>query len=296
MYKGYLFVHDQLLHESGMRNHPVTPMTDSKISRVMQSQSEGRADNLYADTLDKGVDAVRAHLEESRRKGYRYVVLDALSQDHLDTAAKAVQDMPLVTGGSGLAAGLARLDPGNAARTESATSAGRPAAAKTVVLSGSCSEATNRQVSRYIKEADSLGIDVDKCMHDPEYPKTVLQWLLPRLGSDAAPLLYATAPPRELAEIQRRYTGADAGESIERLFGSLALELRNVGVRNFIVAGGETSGKIVQSLGISAFYIGPQIDPGVPWVKAVDQGLYLALKSGNFGADDFFSKAQREII
>jgi len=296
VYKGYLFVHGDLLHESGMRNHPVTPMTDSNISRIMESQSAGRAENLCLDVLEKGADAVRDFLAESVKKGFRYVVMDALSQEHLDVIAQAVSDMPLVTGGSGLAAGLARIDPFYAGKAEKASSSGRPKAAKTIIFSGSCSEATNRQVNEYKKKAESLKVDVSRCLNDPEYPREVLQWLSQRLGSFPAPLLYATASSTELAETQQKYNKKESGEAVESFFGSMARTLADSGVRNFIVAGGETSGKIVQSLGISAFHIGPQIDPGVPWVKAVEQGYYLALKSGNFGSDDFFLKAQKEII
>ena len=296
LYKGYLFVHDQLLHESGMRNHPVTPMTDSKISRVMESQAKGRADNLCVEVIDKGADAVRQYLAESEHKGYRYVVVDALSQQHLDIVAAAVRDMPLVTGGSGLAAGLAGLDPAKGERIHTATTAGCPVKAKTVIFSGSCSEATNRQVALYRNVAESFKIAIDKCMHDEGYVREVLQWLLPRLDGAPAPLVYATSPPEELAAIKQQYNSKEVGEVVEALFGTLAVELKNKGVQNFIVAGGETSGRIVQSLEISAFHIGPQVDPGVPWVRAVDQELYLALKSGNFGADDFFSKAQKVCV
>ena len=296
MYKGYLFVFDQLLNESGMRNHPVTPMTDSKISRVMESQSAGRADNIYTDVLDQGVEAVKRQLDNSRDKGFRYVVMDALSQTHLDTIAEAVDDMPLVTGGSGLVAGLAGLDPRNAENKEAAMTAGRPEKAKTVIFAGSCSTATNRQVNSYKQIAESLSLDVGKCLNDQNYTEELFQWVLPRLENDLAPLLYATKPSEELDRIEREFPGADIGSAIESILGNLALRLKNAGVKNFITAGGETSGMIVQSLGITAFHIGPQIDPGVPWVKAVDQESYLALKSGNFGAEDFFSKAQKEFV
>jgi uncharacterized protein YgbK (DUF1537 family) len=297
VYKGYLFVNDQLISESGMRYHPVTPMRDSKLSRLMESQSEGKTDTLTLDTLQEGVEAVSRFLSQSRVKGYSYVVLDAISQEHLDIVAKAISDMPLVTGGSGLAASLARLNPENRKKTSEAISIGRPKVAKTIIFSGSCSEATNRQVTCYNNSADGLRIDKDALLQDPNaYTKEVLTWLIPRLDDPFAPLVYATVPPQELEFSKAKYPDGLVEHAVEEFFGNLAIELQKMGVRNFITAGGETSGKIVQSLGISAFYIGPQIDPGIPWVKAVDQDIYLALKSGNFGADDFFLKAQREMV
>lgn len=296
MYKGYLFVFDQLLSESGMKDHPVTAMTDSKISRVMESQSAGKANNLYTDVLEQGVDAVRNVLNESEKQGFSYVVMDSLSQKHLDIIAEAVDDMPLLTGGSGLVAGLAKLNPRNAENKEKAMAAGRPERKKTVVLSGSCSTATNQQVELYKEKADSMQMDVGQCLNDQNYPEKLFEWVLPRLENEKAPLLYATVSAQELAKIQLEFKSADIGSAIESVFSRLAVKLKDAGVTNFIIAGGETSGHIVQSLGISAFYIGPQIDPGVPWVKSVNQDLYLALKSGGFGAADFFSKAQEEFI
>lgn len=296
VYKGYLFVNDQLIHESGMRHHPVTPMRDSKLSRVMESQSRGKADTLTVDILTEGVEAVTRFLSRSRENGYRYVILDALSQEHLDIAAQAIAEMPLVTGGSGLAASLAGLDPGHRMQVGSAMASGRPKVAKTIIFAGSCSEATNRQVTSYNNTGDNLKIDKDALMKDRVgYLSHVLDWLKVRLDDPFAPLIYATVPPEELELSRERYPAGVVEEAVEEFFGNLAIELRKMGVKNFITAGGETSGKVVQSLGVTAFHIGPQIDPGVPWVKAVDQDIYLALKSGNFGTDDFFLKAQREM-
>ena len=297
VYKGYLFVNDQLLSESGMRNHPVTPMKDSKLSRLMENQSKGKADTLTIDTMQEGVEAVRQFLAQSRARGCSYVILDAISQEHLDIAAKAISDMPLITGGSGLAASLSKLNPEQKKGVRAAMSAGRPKVAKTIIFSGSCSETTNRQVASYNNSADGLKIDKDALLQDPSaYTNEVLGWLIPRLDDPFAPMVYATVPAEELELSKERYPAGLLETTIEEFFGNLALELRKMGVRNFITAGGETSGTIVQSLGISAFHIGPQIDPGIPWVKAVDQDIYLALKSGNFGTDDFFLKAQREMI
>ncbi len=297
LYKGYLFVNDELLHESGMRNHPVTPMRDSKIERVMESQSKGKAVSIYSDVIDQGDQVLSRYLDAAEEEGYSYAVLDSLYQEHLEVIARAVVDMPLVTGGSGLAAAMAATSGADGKDKDLASRAGRPSQAKSVIFAGSCSQATNRQVNLYAEGAPSVKIDVERCVADgASYAEEILQWLLDHMDGEDAPLLYATKPPEELAEMKEKFAPGVAEEAIEGLFGYLASELFAAGVKNFISAGGETSGKIVQALGIKAFFIGPQIDPGVPWVKAVDQDVFLALKSGNFGTDDFFSKAQKEYL
>jgi len=296
VYQGYLFVYDELLNESGMRNHPLNPMTDAKLSRVMEAQSRGRAVNLYADTVDRGPEAVRQDIEKARAEGFRYVVVDTLSDKHLDTIAGACSHLPLVTGGSGLAAGLAKVKGRNGAAVAAAMADGRPRKNPGVILSGSCSTATNRQVRVYRQQAASLYLNADRCLDDPDYIQDLYDWTLTHLDDPYAPLLYATSDPVELARIKAAHPGRDVGMAIEKVFGALAVRLRDAGVANFIVAGGETSGMVVQKLGLSAFHIGPQIDPGVPWVKAVGQAVHLALKSGNFGSDDFFAKAQENIL
>ncbi|WP_332446153.1 3-oxo-tetronate kinase [Sphaerochaeta sp.] len=297
VYRGYLFVYNQLLHESGMRNHPVTPMKDSKLSRLMESQSSGKAETLSIDILHQGVDSVRRFLTQAKESGYRYVVLDAIQQDDLDIAAQALLEMPLLTGASGLAVSLAKHYQASPKRKTKTVGIGRPKVAKTIVFAGSCSEATNRQVSVYLNSADAFKIEVETLLKDrSHYLARVVAYLIPRLDDPFAPLVYATVPPEQLARTKETYPSGLVEHAIEEFFGNLAVELKQLGVRNYIIAGGETSGNVVQRLGISAFSIGPQIDPGIPWVKAVDQEVYLALKSGNFGADDFFLKAQKEMV
>ena len=293
VYKGYLFVHDQLLHESGMRNHPLNPMRDSKLVRVMEKQSNGRAAGLYAEVIDQGVAAVRHQLKQCAEAGYRYVVCDSLGDHHLAAIAEAVLDMPLVTGGSGLAMALAKLQQKDAAAIVAAKRLGRPDCGKTVVLSGSCSEATKRQVAEYRQKAPALRLEAGRCVDAPgSYVAEVLHWAGEQLSAGHAPLVYATAEEGQLAENRRLYGGAEVGQAIEEVFGQLALRLAEQGVQNFIVAGGETSGRVVQSLGVEAFRIGPQVSPGVPWVRSTDGTHALVLKSGNFGDEDFFMRAQ----
>jgi len=292
VYQGYLFVYDQLLNESGMKNHPVTPMLDAKVGRILGSQTNGKIGEVGTFLIENGPEAVKNRLAELKAHGCRYAVLDTLNDAHLDCLAKAVQDFRFLTGGSGLAAGLARLWRSKGPAEEKAENSARPSRNKTVILSGSCSLATNRQVTRYKERASSIFIDAWKIIHEPGYIEEIVRWTEQHLNEKYAPMLYATKTPEELSKSKEEFGDNSVGGMIESFFGSLALRFMEVGVRNFIVAGGETAGKIVQSMKLKAFFIGPQIAPGVPWTKSVDRDVYLALKSGNFGDDDFFRKAQ----
>ena len=298
VYKGYLFVMDQLLSESGMRNHPVTPMTDSNLLRLMDAQSIGRSGLIDATVMDQGVNAVTEKLTQLKTDGIRYVVMDTLNEEHLLTQGKAVRNMKLVTGGSGLAIGLARQWADPAQDKEAAKLAGAPQGEKCVVLSGSCSVMTNQQVKAYKQKAPARLVEIEHCFASDEarenYVNEVCQWIEQHAGQALAPLLYATTEPETLKVVQTQWGAEKASHAIEALFAAVSRRLLAAGFNRFIVAGGETSGVVVQSLGIKAFYIGPTISPGVPWVKSVDHPISLALKSGNFGDVDFFSRAQEE--
>ncbi|PWC27695.1 3-oxo-tetronate kinase [Teichococcus aestuarii] len=295
IYNGYLFVNGVPLHESGMRHHPVTPMTDSNIMRVMEAQSAGRAGNVPSTVMDQGPEAVRAALAKLKAEGVRYAVLDALNDAHLVTMGQAVAGMKLVTGGSGLADGMARAWTELRGDAAQAAEAGRPVAGRAVVLSGSCSQMTNAQVAAYRAEAPSLAVDVARCLEDAGYAAALAAWVQAQPRDGLAPLVYATMPPDELKAVQERFGAARASEAVEHTFGALAKLLEAAGFGLFIVAGGETSGIVTQSLGIRGFAIGPQIAPGVPWVRAVGKPLSLALKSGNFGQERFFFQAQEMV-
>ncbi|MDC6119954.1 four-carbon acid sugar kinase family protein [Serratia rubidaea] len=294
VYQGYLFVMDQLLSESGMRNHPVTPMTDSNLLRLMEAQAAGRCGLIDAAVMDAGADDVRARLQQLAQQGVRYVVLDTLNEQHLLTQGAALKAMKLVTGGSGLAIGLARqwAQPGQT----QAQAAGTPQGEKAVVLSGSCSTMTNKQVARYRQQAAAQAIDVARCIGEDErarYARELSDWVQVQSG-DLAPLLYATAEPEALRQTQQQYGVDIASQAVEALFAALVQLLHQAGFRRFIVAGGETSGVVTQALAIRGFHIGPCISPGVPWVRAIEQPVSLALKSGNFGDENFFARAQTE--
>jgi len=295
VYQGYLFVLDQLLSESGMRHHPVTPMTDSNLLRLMEAQAQGRCGLVTAAEMDCGASAVVEKLQQLAQQGVRYAVLDTLNEQHLLTQGEALKNMKLVTGGSGLAIGLARqwAQPGQG-RPQAA---GAPQGEKAVVLSGSCSVMTNRQVARYRQQAPAVAIDVARCLSESDraaYVTELADWIQRQENAPLAPLLYATAEPEKLQQVQQQYGMAAASQAVESLFAGVVKQLQQSGYRRFIVAGGETSGVVTQALGIRGFHIGPCISPGVPWVRAIEQPVSLALKSGNFGDDNFFARAQTE--
>lgn len=295
VYQGYLFVMDQLLSESGMRHHPVTPMTDSNLLRLMESQATGQAGLITSQTLDHGCEAVRERLDKLAEQGVRYVVFDALNESHLLTQGESLRDMTLVTGGSGLAIGLARQWAKPGWDREQACAEGRPGSGPAVVLSGSCSTMTQRQVGRYRQQAPAQTIDIARAMQQQEaYTIELCEWIEQHSTDELAPMLFATAEPETLRLNQQRYGAEQSSEAIEQLFASVASRLQQRGWERFIVAGGETSGVVAQALGIDTFHIGPVISPGVPWVRAVSQPISLALKSGNFGDENFFARAQTE--
>lgn len=295
VYQGHLFVQDQLLSDSGMRHHPVTPMTDSNLLRLMEAQGQGKAGLIASQTLDRGAEAVREALLALKEQDVRYVVLDALNEQHLLTQGEAVCQMKLVTGGSGLAIGLARQWASSTHNSEQAQAAGAPQGRKAVVISGSCSTMTNRQVARYRDQAASLAVDVERALQQREaYALELCDWVAEQDEKGLAPLLFATSEPETLKRIQQQYGAQQSSEAVEQLFAAVVRELQQRGWQRFIVAGGETSGVVAQTLSIDAFHIGPVISPGVPWVRAVSQPISLALKSGNFGDENFFARAQQE--
>lgn len=298
VYQGYLFVMDQLLSESGMRNHPVTPMTDSSLVRLMEAQASGRCGVAPMTVMDQGAAAVKQHLAALKADGVRYVVMDTLNEQHLLTQGEAVRDMKLVTGGSGLAIGIARQWATPGQNKEQAQSAGQPQGKQCVVLSGSCSTMTNKQVEAYRQKAPAKCLDIERCLSQgaehAAYINELCQWVESNSNQALAPMLYATAAPEQLKEIQQNWGAEASSKAVENVFSAVSIRLQDAGFSRFIVAGGETSGIVVQSLGIRAFHIGPSISPGVPWVKSTDHPLSLALKSGNFGDIDFFARAQLE--
>ena len=290
VYLGHLFVGDVLLSDSGMRKHPLTPMTDANLVRVLAAQTTGRVGLVpYAD-VDAGAAAVRARLEALAAEGCTHAIVDATRDEHLVAAGRACLDLPLTTGGAGLALGLARAlrDRAHAGGGAWTTPSPRGPVAW---LSGSCSEATLAQLAAVRDTVPSFRLDPLLLAADPDLAPRIAALAVSALGEKPV-LVYATAAPGAVAEAQRVLGVERAATLVEDAFRRIARALADAGVRAFVVAGGETSGAVVDTLGARALAIGPEIDPGVPWTRAVGgEPLWLALKSGNFGGPDFFSKA-----
>ncbi len=294
VYRGHLFVEGRLLSESSLATHPLTPMTDPDLVRVLQKQCRHSQVGLIPlETVERGTGAILEAMQALQDAGFRFCIVDALDDGHLLSIADAGASQPLVTGGSAVTAGLPAVYRLEGKLPE----APGPAKLEQVegpvaVLSGSCSEASQRQVSRLAEQA--LAIEVDP-LALAEGAATV-QSLLERAGdlsSAQTVMFFSTAPAPNVAIARERLGRWQAGELVEKTFAGLASELVGRGIRKLIVAGGETSGAVARELGLSQLRVGPEIDPGVPWMQSLgDQGLLLAFKSGNFGGPDFFLRAR----
>jgi uncharacterized protein YgbK (DUF1537 family) len=292
IFKGHLFVGDLLLSDSPMRHHPLTPMTDANLVRVMQAQldpSRGRRVGLIDHrTVALGAPAIAQRMAALRVDGVTIGVVDGVNDDDLRRLATASADLKLVVAGSGLAIGIPALH----GLAPSAQAAQLPPAAGTrAIVSGSCSAATNTQVAAFTAaEGAAFAVDPLRLAAGHDVAAEALAWARPRLGV-APVLVYATAEPAAVRAVQQQLGAERAGALVEDTLSRVARGLVDAGVGQLVVAGGETAGACVQRLGITQLRIGPQIDPGVPWCHAAVPGLHLALKSGNFGGTDFFTRA-----
>jgi uncharacterized protein YgbK (DUF1537 family) len=292
VFNGYLFVNDVLLSESGMEKHPITPMTDPNLVRVLGRQTKHKVGKVDLAGVRRGEAAVRTAILEARTQGVRHLVVDAAGDEDLHAIGLGTEELPLITGGSGIALGLPSLfvrlgmlerGPG----VDALPHVDGPA----VVLSGSCSRATLAQVEYMRAQRPAFSIDTAALDRPEALIEAALSWANEHLH--AGPILIsASAPPEQVVETQARFGKENAGERIEHILGTIAKQLCARGVHRFVVAGGETSGAVVRELGVSALRIGRQIDPGVPWTETVGSpAIALALKSGNFGSQDFFLRA-----
>jgi uncharacterized protein YgbK (DUF1537 family) len=292
LYKGHLFVGDALLSESGMQNHPLTPMTDANLVRVLAAQCTTKVGLVPFDTVERGARAIVDAFEALRSSGHRHAIVDAISDTHLTAIGEACADLPLVTGGSGVAVGL----PSNFRRAgllanhdaaDSLPAVGGLAA----VLSGSCSSATLEQVNRGKSRWPSFHVDPMAAAQGRDVAAQAIEFANTKIA-DGPVLIYASAAADEVSQVQAKLGRERASALVEDVMARVARGLVDQGVRKLVVAGGETSGAVVNALGIGALRIGPQIDPGVPWTASIgDLKLALALKSGNFGGPEFFHKA-----
>jgi 3-dehydrotetronate 4-kinase len=292
IYRGYLFVGDVLLSESGMRDHPLTPMRDPNLVRVLQRQCRGRVGLVPYATVAKGAAAIAAAFAALRRDGFRHAIIDAIEDRDLEELGAAAADLPLLTGGSGIALGLPENFRRRGLLGDSRAADRLPRVeGAAAVLSGSCSQATLAQVAHMRERAPAFTIDPLALAEGRDVVGEALAWARVRLG-DAPILVSATAPPQEVAAVQQRLGRERAGAIVEGALAEIARGLAELGARRLVVAGGETAGAVVQALGVKGLRIGRQIDPGVPWTVSLgERPLALALKSGNFGAPDFFLRA-----
>jgi uncharacterized protein YgbK (DUF1537 family) len=296
IFRGHLFVGDLLLSESGMKDHPLTPMTDANLVRVLQPQTRASVGLIRYDLLARGAARVREEIAALRQRGVGIAIVDALGQSDLDCLAEACADLPLVTAGSGVGLAIANYHRNAGGLPNAATAARLPKVkGNAAVLSGSCSQATNEQVAHWMRSRPAFRIDPLRLANARPVVEEALAWARERRQTGPV-LIYATSTPQEVKAVQRKIGAERAGLLIERALAEIGKELVRTGVRKLVVAGGETSGAVVGALGIRSLRIGPQIDPGVPWTESLDtEPIALALKSGNFGSPDFFSKALAQL-
>lgn len=290
IYQGHLFVKDRLLNESGMEHHPLTPMTDADIRRWLRPQTRHAVGHVAAETVLAGSAAIRAALDAEQAAGRTLIVVDAIRDADLVAIGAAAADLPLITGGSGVALGL----PENFRRAGLISGGGgtwQGLPGPCAILSGSCSTATRGQVERHKAAHPAREITAEAVMAGEVTAPALADFLLGH--GDRLPLAYSSADPAVVKAAQERFGREAVAAAIEGLFAETARLLVVGGVTRLITAGGETSGAVVEGLGVEALEIGPEIDPGVPALKVAGRPLTLALKSGNFGAPDFFDKAAR---
>ena len=271
-----------------MQHHPLTPMTDANLVRALQAQSKCKVGLIDYRVVAQGEAAIRERIATLRAQGVGIAIVDAISNHDLLRLAPALRELPLLTAGSGVAIGL----PANwGLRASDRAAQLPPAQGLRAVVSGSCSLATNRQVMHFIQRGrPALAIDPLRIAAGADVATEALAWAETRLG-DGPLLIYSTAEASAVKAVQGRLGVDEAGAMVERTIAAIARGLVERGVGQLLVAGGETSGACVQALSITQLQIGAQIDPGVPWCHAADRGVHIALKSGNFGSDDFFTKA-----
>ena len=295
IYQGNLFVGSVPLNESPLKDHPLNPMHDSNLVRVLARQSEGKIGLVDLAVLSRGADAVRAKLAELAKQGVGAAIVDAVFDSDLETIGAVALHHKLSVGASGIGLGLARalvasgrVKP-NAANTMADAPVGGPAAC----LAGSCSQATLQQVANAERVMPVLHLDPEQVIAGKEEARRAVAWARERFSSGPV-LIASSSTPAEVAALQSRHGRDAAGHAIEQAMADIAEGLVAAGVRRLVVAGGETSGAAVDRLKIPGFLVGSEISAGVPVLRAVGASageMLIALKSGNFGGAEFFSDA-----
>jgi len=292
VYQGNLFVGAVPLNESPLKDHPLNPMHDSNLVRVLARQSRTKVGLIDLATVTRGPEAVRGKLTDLAGKGFGAAIIDAVFDLDLETIGAVAAGHQVSVGASGIGLGLARaLAAGKAAQSDS--SDGRAVGGPAACLAGSCSQATLGQIASAEKIMPALHLDPDRIIKGKEEARRALAWARERLGSGPV-LIASSAAPDAVAALQARHGRDAAGHAIEQAMADIAEGLVQSGVHRLVVAGGETSGAVVDRLGIPGFLVGAEIAAGVPVLRAVgakEGAMLLALKSGNFGGPEFFSDA-----
>lgn len=281
VYMGHLFVGNALLSESGMQDHPLTPMTDPDLRRVLGRQTSWPIAHVGYDEVAQGADAISQAMPSDKAM----VITDAITDADLFAIGAAAKGQPLLTGGSGIALGL----PANFG-AKPATPKWDGIKGPAAILSGSCSRATRGQVALYKASAPSMEITAEAVMAGDLTAASIADWVM---AQPQPPLVYSSADPAVVAKAQENFGREAVAARIEALFSMLAAELAARGLTRLVVAGGETSGAVVTGLSAQILHIGPKLAPGVPALRHGE--MALALKSGNFGAEDFFTTALRDM-
>ena len=293
VFQGHLFVGSALLNESGMEHHPLTPMRDANLVRVLSRQTEGTVGLVPFATVARGADAIRRAMNALKESGTRYAVIDAVTEADLLAIGTAATGQALVTGGSGVAMGLPDNFRTAGLLHESGDVSALPAVSgHSAVLAGSCSRATLFQIGAARDRVPTLELDPLATPNAASLAQQALDWAEGKLG-DAPIVIAASGSPERVSALQQALGRDTAGALVEQALATIAAGLVDRGVRRMVVAGGETSGAVVSRLGVQRLRIGAEIDPGVPWTYAEGTGpaMRLALKSGNFGGRDFFTAA-----
>jgi uncharacterized protein YgbK (DUF1537 family) len=296
VYQGNLFVGSVPLNESPLKDHPLNPMHDSNLVRVLARQSKTKVGLVDLATVTRGIEAVRAKLADLSAQGVSAAIIDAVFDLDLETIGAAAIEHRVSVGASGMGLGLARALAGGKAIAACAD-VGEPVGGPAACLAGSCSQATLGQIASAEKVMPVLHLDPDQIVKGNDEARRALSWARERLGSGPV-LIASSATPEEVAALQSRHGRDAAGHAIEQAMADIAEGLVQSGVHRLVVAGGETSGAVVDRLKIPAFLVGPEIAAGVPVLRAVgvkkdakERAMLLALKSGNFGGPAFFSDA-----
>ncbi|MBY3034948.1 four-carbon acid sugar kinase family protein [Rhizobium laguerreae] len=296
VYLGHLFVGGQPLNESPLKDHPLNPMHDANLVRVLTRQSRNAVGLLDLATIGAGPGAVKARLDALRTTGITAVIADAIFERDLETLGEVALETPVSTGASGLGLGLARalvrsgrISPGGAATVDAI----RPVGGLSAIVAGSCSKATLHQLDIAERSMPVLRLDPERLLAGPDEIAAAISWAGERISTGPV-VVAASAAPETVSRLQSLYGREASGHAIETATSIITAELVERGVRRLVIAGGETSGAAVDRLAIPAFLIGPEIAPGVPVLRTIGnaQGdMLLALKSGNFGGEDFFTAA-----